>query len=142
MNSNYDASMSFQFKNSGLLYSYNGKTNEVTGQTINDSIKYTPTRVNQCLQTGEWQVVPAKEKFPRAGIYVKVDTNVKAFLVGPSTQTGYWVVEVDGGSVFKVRVGQLKELQDDDTKAFAIARDLNIAFNTAMQMVKKGYGKL
>jgi orotate phosphoribosyltransferase-like protein len=44
--------------------------------------------------------------------------------------------------VFKVRVGQLKELQDDDTKAFDIARDLNISFNTAMQMVKKGYGKL
>ena len=144
MKSKFDASMSFVFLNTGREYTYNGDKCEVTGLGIRDSVKYIPDRVNQYLFDGSWKVVKLLNEplaFPRAGVYAKVDTNVKAFVVGLSTQAGYWVVEVDG-NVFKVRTSQLKELNDDDTKAFAIARDLNIGFNTAMQMVKKGYGKL
>jgi hypothetical protein len=145
MGSKFNAGVAFKFtctvEEPQVVYTYNPHKG-VTGGTIRDPIVYTTARVNKYLEDGIWVVVGEKFDFPRAGIYAKVDTNVKAFVVGPSTQTGYWVVEVDGGSVFKVRVGQLKELQADDTKAFDIARDLNVSFNTAMQMVKKGYGKL
>jgi hypothetical protein len=135
----YDASMSFQFTNSGLLYSYNGKTNEVTGQTINDPIKYTPSRVNQCLQTGDWQVV---EKFPRAGIYAKLDGNTKVFIVGPSTLGNGWVVELSTGAISKVRATNLTVISDRDDRAFAISADLGVSLITALKMIDKGYGKL
>lgn len=139
MNSNYDASMSFQFKNSGNTYSYNGKNNEVTGSGVRDPIKYTPSRVTECLKSGDWQVV---EKFPRAGIYAKLDGNTKVYIVGPSTLGHGWVIELSTGAISKVKATNLSEIASRDEQAFAIAIDLGVSFHQALKMIDKGYGKL
>lgn len=145
MGSKFNASVAFRFtvpsEGTGTVYTYNPRKG-VTGGTIRDPIMYTPERVNASLAGGSWLVVGEKFDFPRAGIYAKLDSNMKVFVVGVAEQPGHWVVEVNSGPIFKVRTSQLAEIKDDDTKAFDIARDLNIGFSQAMQMVKKGYGKL
>ena len=139
----YTSASSFRFTDgTGNIYNYNGVTGEVTGPNITDPIKYMKFRVDESIRLGSWKVLEENKEFPRAGVHAKLDSNLKVFVVGLSTQKGFWAVEYEGGALFKVRTSQLSEIKDDDSKAFDIARDLNIGFNQAMQMVKKGYGKL
>lgn len=142
MNSKYNASMSFKFENGGNEYIYDSVKCEVSGSKIRDSIKYCRESVNGYLRNGQWKVIGELIEFPRAGVYAKLDCNAKVYIVGESSKQGTWVVETQGFSMLTMRTNQLKTLVDDDNRAYAIVDDLKISFHQAMQMVKKGYGKL
>lgn len=138
---NYDASMSFKFMNCGNLFFYNGKTGEVTGQTIRDPIKYTPSRVNECLKCGDWAVVETSSDelmFPRAGIYAKCMTK-KVFIVG-KTPKGQWVVYNYNGEI-SVDPFCLEELSEADERIFSVMVDLDLDYHRAERLILKGYVK-
>ena len=142
MNSKYNASMSFEFTNSGQRYSYNGDKCEVSGQNLSDSIKYMPDRVNQCLQTGDWIVIEPSQEFPRSGAYAKYE-NTKVFIVGKSSYgVGMWVCERTDGSLVRMHRNKMFEIDITDNKAFTMSLELGITYAQALNMVKKGYGKL
>lgn len=147
MISKYNSTMSFTFtvENDALKhkYSYNGDDATVSGKTIGDPIMYTRRRVDEYLEKGEWQVIDLiKSDFPRAGINARLGT-VEVFVVGKSQRPGDWVVEMSSDlSVMRVKAGRLAALTDNDALAFAISKDVGVPYNTAMEMVRKGYGKL
>lgn len=147
MISKYNSTMSFTFtvENDVLKhkYSYNGDDATVSGKTIGDPIMYTRRRVDEYLEKGEWQVIDLiKSDFPRAGINARLGT-VEVFVVGKSQRPGDWVVEMSSDlSVMRVKAGRLAALTNNDTLAFAISKDVGVPYNTAMEMVRKGYGKL
>lgn len=147
MISKYNSTMSFTFtvENDVLKhkYSYNGDDATVSGKTIGDPIMYTRRRVDEYLEKGEWRVIEViKSDFPRAGINVRLGT-VEVFVVGKSQRPGEWVVELASDlSVTRVKAGRLTALTNNDTLAFAISKDVGVPYNTAMEMVRKGYGKL
>lgn len=147
MISKYNSTMSFTFtvENDVLKhkYSYNGDDATVSGKTIGDPIMYTRRRVDEYLEKGEWQVIDIiKSDFPRAGINARLGT-VEVFIVGKSQRPGDWVVEMSSDlSVMRVKAGRLAALTNNDTLAFAISKDVGVPYNTAMEMVRKGYGKL
>lgn len=147
MISKYNSTMSFTFTvrtdRQERLYSYNGGDGTVTGKSIGDPIMYTRPRVDEYLEKGDWIVKTLiSSDFPRAGIHARMETS-KVFIVGKSQRPGEWVVEMNGdASVTRVKTARLKALTSNDDLAFAITSDIGVPYNTAMEMVRKGYGKL
>lgn len=147
MISKYNSTMSFTFTvrtdMHEHLYSYNGDDGTVTGRNIGDPIMYTRRRVDGYLENGDWIVKSLiGSAFPCAGIHARMETT-KVFIVGKSQRPGEWVVEMNGdASVTRVKTARLKALTADDDLAFAIVKDIGVLYNTAMEMVRKGYGKL
>lgn len=136
--------MSFTFINGGKTYDYNGRTCEVTGASLRDSIKYTADSVNHYLSTGLWRVTGELTEFPRPGVDAKHEKNAKVHVVGKSVYGGKntWIIETSNGLLTRAHASSLTEITSDDAKAFEISKDLGVNYATAMQMIKKGYGKL
>lgn len=147
MSKKVDVTQQFDFvlnrENEKKLYTWHPKQGMVTwaGSRGTD---YKPGIVEKLVNDGDWIIVKPAELsvFPCAGVYAKLDCNAKVYIVGESSKQGTWVVETQSFSMLTMRTNQLKPLVDDDNRAYAIADDLKISFHQAMQMVKKGYGKL
>lgn len=146
MNNRVDATKSFRFtdgSSAGTIYSYDAKTSTVTGGNIGDPIRYLPSRVDTNLQTGSWKVIEDPCEFPRAGVNAKFERNSKVYIVGKSTTgTNMWVVETSSEQLLRVSSQRLSQLAGDDEQAFEMCKDLGVNFETAVRMIKKGYGKL
>lgn len=142
MNSNYNAKMSFRFVNGGNEYTYNGLKCEVSGSNLRDSIKYTPESVNLYLQNGQWKVVGDLLEFPRGGIHAKFNNDSKVFIVGLDSTGNKWVVENKANQFIRASAKDLAVIGTTDDQAFEISKDLGVSYYQAMQMIKKGYGKL
>ncbi|MNE17712.1 hypothetical protein D3C80_1107050 [compost metagenome] len=139
----YDASMSFRFTDgSNVIYNYNGKTSEVTGPGVSDSIKYAPSRVNNNLAHGTWKVLLEDTgEFPRGGVFANLQYS-KVFVVGKATTGNLWVIETGSGHLTRVQGSELKRISDIDEQVFAMSADLGIPYQQALKMINKGYGKV